>query len=156
MRVTKDQIIGALPHLSQPDLLAIKTAAGALLQQGATGTQNDPENAQGWLFAALAGVLNMGHRLPDSVKPFNKNAPLFLGFVAAHFASAMHKKIDALAVMTGLLQLLASDLKGRQIPVTYKTMAEHLPRIAEVFELAFPGYLASGLAHVFINAGRVP
>ena len=146
--------MGALPSLSQPDLLAIKTLAGALLHEGAPDTQNNPENAQGWLFVALAGVLNMGHRLPDSIRPFNKNAPVFLGFVATHFSQVMHKKIDALAVMTGLLRLLSTDLKARGIPVTYNTMASHLPRIAEVFENAFPNYLDSGLAGLFVKDVR--
>lgn len=151
MKLSKDQIIGALAALSQRDLLAIKTVASSLLLQGVPEAQNNPENAQGWLFAALAGVMNTGPRLPASVKFFSKNAPVFLGFVSTHFEWAMHKKVDALAVMTGLLQLLVSDLKARGVPVTYTTVSVHLPRVAEVFENAFPGYIASGLAEIFIK-----
>ncbi len=151
MRITKDQIMGALPSLSQDDLKAIKTLAGALLQRGAPDTQNNPENAQGWLFVALAGVLNMGRGLPGSSKPFNKNAPVFLGFVAAYFAKALHRKVDALAVMTALLRLISADLKAKHVPVTFNTMSNNLPRVAEIYEVAFPGYLDSGIAELFIG-----
>lgn len=146
MKLTKDQIITALPGMSQQDLLAIRAVTGHLLQPGATTVQNSPDNAQGWLFAALAGLLNTTGISTDHVKQFEKNAPAFLAFVSKHFSDVLNSKVRALSLMTSLLQMIAYDLKSRGIPVTANTVTQHMPRIAEIFEAGFPGYIDSGIA----------
>lgn len=151
MKLTKDQIIGALPTLGHADLKAINAVTAHLLGQGLPDPQNHPNGPQAWLFVALQGVLNGAYRPPDSLKAFNKNAPAVIKFVADGFGvHFLDKKVEAMALLNGLVCLLRDDLKDRKVPVTYKTMTEHLPRLPEVFERSFPGYLDSGLAGLFL------
>ena len=149
MPITKDQILGALPTLKHDDLTAIRAVLNGLLDQGGTQASKVAANAQAGLFTALQQVLGKPYYTPESLKPFNKHAPTFIKFTELYFGT-VKTKVDLLALHVGLLRLLADDLGNQKIPVTYTTMSNHLPRIQDVFERAFPGYLASGLQGLFL------
>ena len=152
MTLTKDQIIGALPTLSQSDLTAIKAVTVALLGHGLPDAVNGPNGPSAWLFEALAGVLGVSYGLQSgSAKQFNKSAPVFLKFVEEHFSSSLTKKVNGVAVMRTLLMLIIDDLKGRGVPVSLGSVIVNMPRMPEVFDTAFPNYLSSGLAALIIK-----
>jgi len=152
MPVTKDQILGALPSLSQQDLKVIQTLAGRLLLEKAPNRANEPQNAQAWLFRAMQALLNYPYALPASTaQVFKQNAPGFVAFAETTCSGGMARQVDGLALLGRLLQLLADDLKGRGLPISMRTMVAHLPRMATVFDAAFPGYLQSGLAQLFMS-----
>ena len=100
MAITKDQIIGALPTLSQSDLSAIKALTGVLLEPGPPKAANGPNNPQAALFGAMQGVL--GVRYGPPCKVFIKNAPDFLAFISINFGSNADRRVH-----TALLNLLA-------------------------------------------------
>ena len=149
MKLTKDQVLGALVDFDHEALKAIRAAADGLIRQGGSQPPDGQQNACTWLFEAMQGIISDDPRL-QAAKP-DKRAYGFIGFAQKHFPETMAKKVTAIAVMRSLLNLIAEDLKDKQVPVTFGTLMNNLPRIPEVYEVAFPGYLSSGLAQLFIK-----
>ncbi len=150
----KDQILAALPALNHTDLQAVAAVTGKLLADTADGVAGDPAK---WLYEALAGMLGLPFsydymQRQHSAKQFNANAPVFLAFMTANLGERVfHKKVVCIAVMNTLLQLICDDLKAKRVPVTLGTVSMNLPRIATVFEQAFPGYIESNLASMAVK-----
>ena len=150
MRVTKDQIIGVLPTLTKDDLFAIKAVADSLLGGEKVKTKSD--DPAGWLHDAMLralGITKSFHNEKIS-KLFDKNSVVFLEFVNKHFEGSLKKQASGVAVMQALVKLIISDLKLRGVLVTYGSLATNLQRINDIFDAAFPGYLAAGLAGMII------
>ena len=140
--MNKDQILAALPQLNQADLIAIRAVTDALIAPGIghakAGTQSGPTQ---WLIEAMGAVLGHPIHLNGlTAKAFNKNAPIALAFINGQFKPAMGNKVAALALMRYLIKLLADDLNKMKVSVTRATLTQHLHRLGEVFNNAFPGY----------------
>ena len=136
MPLTKDQILAALPSLSQADLKALGAVIGGLVRAEAPDASNDPT---AWLAEALGAVTGVSW-LGGAGAAFNKNAPLAIKFMQTHFTGALNNKITALALMRYLLLLLVANLKEMKVPVSRLTLSQNLHRLGEVFNDAFPGY----------------
>lgn len=153
--MTKDQILAALPKLKPGDLQAIRAAAGALLFGQADSAPKALQGHQGWLFEALQASLKAPlseaqFLATQAGKQFVRQAPGFITFMVKEFPDVMGKRVRALAMMKLLLDLIAADLRARQAPVTLGTIVVNLPRAREIFGLAFPGYLETGIAEMLI------
>lgn len=157
MKITKDQIMGALPHLSQSELAVIKALVVALLHEKAPEAPNAADGPQGWLLEAMQMALGMSHQLPRNIKHFGTNAPEFIRFIRETFPKdPLRSKVTALGVMRMLLGLIIEDLKGKQVPVSMGTVTINLTQIAKVFDEAFPGYRQSGLVGLIMPTAEQP
>jgi hypothetical protein len=150
----KDQILALLPKLSPNGLKAIRAACDGLIGTPATPLAGTPQNG---LYDALMAVT--GQRLgwqrfkaSQPGKHFAANEAAFLSFMNGAFPLAMKKQVTAQAVMRSVLDLIAADLRAKQVPVTAGTLATNLPRAAEIFRAAFPGYLENRLGDFIVEA----
>lgn len=143
--MSKDQILAQLPLLSQTDLKAIQAVIGTLLTKGSPPATLSPNSAQAWLYEAL-GAWGLGHLNASQMKVFNKNASAALTFMEKNFKVALGNRTKFVSMMRFLIILLEEDLRRKELPITKGILLLNLPRIPEVFENAYPGYLRSGIA----------
>lgn len=148
----RDQILAALPSLSQADLRAINAASGALMAGRHPVAPQPFETPQGWLAEALQGALGLGgagaRQLPST---FNKQAPTALAFMVQAFGP-LKNKTTTLAIMRLILGLLVADLKNKQVKISVGSLSSNLGRVQQVFEEAYPGYLENGIASLVLQA----
>lgn len=153
--MTKDQILAALPKLSQADLGIIIAAAMHL--QAATGTQaNQPAGLGHAIFNALGATVGafvpyesfavtktarqLEIRLPDLEKFLNKEFP---GWDV--------NKLTQTAFLRMLVNLIANDLTGRGVKPTFGSVVINLHRLPDIFDDAFPHYLINGLGPLVLK-----
>jgi hypothetical protein len=155
--MNKDNILAALPSLSPNDLQALQAVIGELLGQKAAKVPHAQNNAQAWLYEAMAATIN-SHQGYDSFmassagKQFTKGAPDAVSFVMATFEQARGHKTFAVAIMRHLIGLLVADLRAKKVPVTRGILSVNLSRLAEVFDKANPGYANAGVATLISKA----
>ena len=151
--IKKDLILGALPSLKPADLQAIRAACEALLGQKAGKVAPKPNSPQAWLYEALQAVLgtNLNTVSLTGGKQLDKNMPMAVDFFTKSFAPAMKNRTKAVAVMKYVLNLLVVDLKYKKVPILPGTIATNLPRLPEVFDRCFPGYIHSSLTGLILN-----
>jgi len=147
--MTPNQIIAALPALTAHDLRAIRAAADALLGPVATPAPI--------LFDAMVRLL--GLRLPYSrfqansrFKAWQHGEALVTNFVHDTWPEIENSKVAQTAMQSFLLDILISDLKKRNLPVSPGVIAVNLERIPQCFEAAFPGYRDGGWAKLILNS----
>ena len=135
-----NELIAVLPSMSKHELAVLRGAIERLL-----GHQASPASP---LYAALTAVA--GVKLPyqrfqasASYKAWPQNEKLVLTFIRDTWDPT---KVTEAALSQYLMGLLADDLKGRGLPVSVGTLAVNISSIPQVFEQAFPGYRAAGLA----------
>jgi hypothetical protein len=140
-------ILSALGGLSVNELKAVRAAADRLL--GAPAATTGP----------LWGIVTaqLGVKLPydrfqktAAYKAWVKNEPLVVSFVAATWPNL--SKVEGLALMNYLIEMLLTDLKGRGVPVTVGTVALNLGSLPYLLDHAFPDYRKSGMAHLILKA----
>ncbi len=151
MTITVGQIIAALPHLTCGELAQVGAAVTHLTQQTAPAGPASP------LYAAVSTVI--GSQVPfqafartEAYGYWQKNEPTVTYFINVNFPESSASTVLTIAIMRYLVQLLVSDLQHRHIPVSLGTVATHLARIPAVFEMCYPGYIASGVADLVLKA----
>lgn len=152
--ISKSDILGALPKLSRGDLEAVHAMASHLL--GATAA---PATAGGTLggavfdalVAALGASMAYSRYSPTASRQFEKKLPDLTKFLDQHFEGWNQNKVSQLAFLKMLFSLLADDLKERGVAPTIGIMVTNIPRLSEVFNNAFPGYLANGLGSMILK-----
>jgi hypothetical protein len=149
--MTKAKILSVLPKLPASDLAVIKAAIEHLLAKSVPAAPQSP------LFDALAALLggkNLSYATfvkSGAYTYWEKNAPIAEAFISQHFPEAAGSKVLALAITCHLLNLLLDDLRSRKIPVSFGTASTHLGRMPEIFEVAYPGYVKSGLTYLIVK-----
>jgi hypothetical protein len=155
--MTKDKILAALPSMKPADLKALQAVIGGLLAdrpaKGATGAANP----QAWLFEAMAAALNVRQSYDSFIsspagKTFKQTAPVAVSFISDNFVAAMGNRATAQGLMRYLLGLLLDELKRMKVPATRNTVSQHLHRLPEIFEHAYPNYISSGMAPLVLLA----
>lgn len=148
MRV--DEVLAALPKLSQPELASVRAALEHLLVH-----QVDELDTTSPLYIAMSELLGVGLSFRDfhnaqSYSTWRKVAPKVVAFMEATFPHTT--KVTKFAMMTFMLEALMDDLKGRGVPLTLSTVTVNLARLPALFDQEFPGYRESGKAHLVLKA----
>lgn len=152
-----DQILTALPQLEPSDLRAIIAAAGELLTRPGTTPHVAENNVSAWLYEALTATLRVTYNYPVWVmtptgKLFSRNAPSVIKFIEDNFPAILDKKVLAQAFMRWVIEMIVSDLKEINIPISTKAVIFNFSRVPSIFEKAFPGYLEANLGYKIVNA----
>ena len=149
MPPNKDQILAALPSLSQEALQAIKTAAEGLLNRG-QGNSPPQNNSLAWLYEALQATLGVRYGPAWLESPAGKRfrqASLHIDlFLSAHFPEVVKSRTATTAMMRWIIEMIIKDLRKRDIVVGAGTITQQFSRVRTIFENEFPGYINSGLA----------
>lgn len=148
--MTKDDILGALPALSQADLAAIQALTASLLNDRTAAVDGPATPLAGLTWQAMHTAVNAPHSLPIGTpagRSLNKRVAGLEKFLNRHFSGWDSNKVSALAFLTMLIRLLRDDLQERGVRPTILLLANNLIRLPEVFEDAYPGYLEAGLAN---------
>lgn len=151
--MTRDDILAALPKLTRNDLLALQ---GVILSLLGASKPDDLSHPSLKLYSALTAICGASvpyatFLLSNHGKLFKKNTPAVMEFIAATFPN-LKTKVEEQAVMRLVLGLVVDDLAARlRAKPSMGMVASNLPRIPELFENAYPGYLESGLAHLIAD-----
>ena len=155
--LTKDQILAALPKLSQADIAAIAAMATSL-SAGRTAAPDKRGAAAGSaIFDALQAAV--GATMPyetfmatrNGTKLHAQGIPHLELFLDKHFKGWNNNRVSQQAFLSFMFELLADDLKERGVTPTLGIMVVNLNRVHEVFENAFPGYIASGMGKLILK-----
>lgn len=144
-----NEILAALPKLSQPELATIKAAVEHLL------TKLDSTDDTLPLFTIVRlrlGVkVSFGQFKATSAYPvWRKKAAVVVSFIDQWWPDA--KKTERGALLTLAVDLLLSDLKRCQIPATLSSISSSLDRIPQLIDFELPDYRQSGLSHLVLKA----
>jgi hypothetical protein len=144
-----NDLLATLPSLSKHDLALVRGAADRLLGVSAA--------TAGPLYDALTNVLRLKlgfaqFQRTATYKIWQKAEPGVVSFMNEGWPGL--SKVATMALMTYLLELLVSDLKGRGVPVSLGAVVSNLGRLPEVFDNNFPGYAEAGLCGLVFNAMR--
>ena len=151
-KITSTDIISALPNLSQNELNQINEAAKFL-------TKNQIKNMEKyeWLFEAMMHELKVhGIRRyicfsdfieTSNFKSFKRGADEINSFFESVYPN-YKQRVQKLGIARMLIASLIRDFRSRHIPVTLGTISKNIHRLPEVFEISFPNYIQSGLAHL--------
>ena len=151
----KDDILAALPKLGQADLVAIQATCQTLLRPRTVALPAGADLVRQTILSALVGTV--GHNihsisLPDRVmKQFNAKVPKLINFLDSNFHGWAAKKVTQEAFLRMLFGLLHDNIKEMGLCVSIGVMVNHLGRIHEVVEDAFPDYLGSGMGQVILK-----
>jgi len=143
--------------LSSEELEAI-IAVAEQLRGGAIAAPNPTAQL---MLDAIAQALNHGKGVsfnsfsPQRQAEFRKKLPMAISFFNENFRSWDSIKIIQIAFTQQMMILLRDDLSRIGIKPTYTSMFRNLHRLNEVFENAFPRYLASGLGELFVKRLRL-
>lgn len=153
--MNRDDIIGALPKLSQPDLIAIQSLISALIKPAGEVLGQAGGNGP-IIFEALSGAVNATVALANLTdtatgKTFQKHLPAVTKFLDAHFKGWDANKLVQTAFLSMLMELLRDDLKERGVTPSLGIMVTNLLRLPEVFSNAFPNYLEAGLGDMVLR-----
>lgn len=153
-KLTKEHILGALPSLERVELEAVHAMAGHLL--GATAANGPGANPIGRIvFEALAAALGLtmpySSYSPTATRQFEKRLPQLLAFFSDEFKSWDSNKVLQTAFLRMMFELLVDDLKERNVTPTVGILVTNMPRLREVFDNAFPNYLACGMGPMIIK-----
>ena len=143
-------LLAELPKLRPDELATVKAAAEHLL-----GAQHEAPDSTTPLYDALTSLL--GNQMPygrfklsASWRMWARNAPTVVTFIDKNFPKAT--KVARLALMKFIVETLIAEMRERKIPVTVGSVTNNLTRCPEVFEMAFPDYIESGLQHLVLKA----
>ena len=156
MPISKDNILGALPGLSDQDLETVLATASSLLNSR-TGPKGQALTAQAApFFNALQAAL--GSTMPYSAiantshatRFHNKVLPL-AKYLDQQFPGWDKSQISQLAFLTMLFGLVVTDLKSRELTPSIGMLINNLPRIPSLLDAAFPDYVQGGLASIILK-----
>jgi len=152
-QITSSEIISTLPKLTSDEINQIKETANFL----SSNTRKSSIDKHEWLYDALLSELKVHGVLryitfvsfseTSSYTSFKRGAKEVEQFFNSVFPN--HKKrIQKNGISRILIASLIRDMRRRQIPITLGTVSKNVHRLPEVFEISFPNYIQSGLAHL--------
>lgn len=162
--MVKDDILAALPALSRPELEAIQAVCTSLLGGRPAAFEPGAGTLAAGLLNALCAAVNAAVTPSNLIgtttgKTFDKHLPAVGRFLGAHFKGYDDNKLVELAFLRLLADLLRDDLKERGVTPTIGILVTNLTRLPEVFDNAYPGYLAAGMGGFILDrlrSGQVP
>ena len=156
MPISKDNILGALPGLSDQDLETVLATASSLLNSR-TGPKGQALTAQAApFFNALQAAL--GSAMPYSALAntshatrFHNNVLPLTRYLNRQFPGWDKNKISQLAFLTMLFGLVIADLKSMELTPSTGMLISHMLRIPTLLDAAFPDYVQGGLASIILK-----
>ena len=156
MALTKSQILGALPLLSQDELREIgmvcTSLGGGSVAPKFHYTTSGNEVA---IYDAMASVLGAAvplASLPERTQQrFAQKVPSLLGFFDTELKGWDSNRIAQKSFLLEMMDLLRSDIKSLEITPTFNTMINNFHRMYQVFDHAFPGYRESGMVQLIFD-----
>ncbi len=145
-----NEVLAALPHLSQTELATIKAAIDHLLTQ-----QVDEVDLTSPLYDAMAKALGLQLSFRDfhnivSYKTWKRTAPVVVRFIETTYPQAT--KVAKLAMMSFLIEALLEDLKSRGVPLSLGQVTLNLERLPMLYDQSFPDYRKSGMTNIVLEA----
>lgn len=159
-RYDRDYILGVLPKLSADDLQAVLALTTSLLK-GRGDVETGQARPTGLLFEALSNHLQAVAPWATVAKTkagkmLLEREPELSKFFNLHFRGWNDNKVQSLAFLMMMLELLSDDLKERGVSPTFGIMVLNLNRLPEVFRNAFPGYLENYMGYFVLRKLRTP
>lgn len=154
--MNKNQILAALPKLSQADLAELAAVISHL--QNKARTAGKPEGAitvPQLLFDALAATVGASMRLqnlpPPLLKKLNTQAGPLKQFLDTDFKGWDENKLTQTAFLTFLMSLLTNMLTAYGTKPSVRTMILNLDKLPKAFDEEFPDYRLSGMGHMVLR-----
>ncbi len=154
-QISSTDIISALPKLSQDELRKINEASKFLTKKQIKNI-DDYE----WLFEAMLQELKIhgvyryvgftNYTDTPSFLHFKKGAKEVIAFLEDVFPT-YQSRLQKTGISRILIASLIRNMRSMHIPVTLGTVSKHIHRLPEVFEISFPNYIQSGLAHLILQ-----
>lgn len=146
--VTLPQIIDALGTFKASELRVIASEIDKLL---AKPTFFDTELFQAVLDSlGVSGSPRMFQSTPN-YKTWAKNQGVMDSLIKTIVGKAAPKKVVLYQLKVFLIELLINEIKDRGLQVNMRTVSTHLGYMEDVFDKAFPGYLANGMAGLVLK-----
>lgn len=153
--MTKDQILTALPRLSRPELEAVQAVATSLLGGRVSNLPSKASQTAEVLFDALAATVS--HPVPYSSLPphlasrFDRHVPNLIVFFDLHFKGWDSHKMVQTGFLRMIFSLIAAHLKEYGVTPSIAMLINNLPRIYEIVDNAFPGYLENNMGYMILK-----
>lgn len=151
MALSKDKILQALPNLPKSELNEIVQLCLSILNDDGEADRK----AELWFDAfvsALGSKQRYGHIKKTAVgAALRRNAPDAEAFLNSVLSEKVKRNLGRAAVRRYLAELMIADLKKIKLTPTPRILANNLPRLAEVFDTAFPHWRASNLTHLIFD-----
>jgi len=136
-----------------------------LLGDGAVGSPAiHPEGFEAVLFDAMTAEFEArGIRRNMPFVAFRKTAhyrhwrdslPALEDFLNKEFNGQVKGQREQMSLCRLLISMLIDELRERDLPCSYGTVAANIGRLSEVFDNGFPGYLQCGMAHIVVTMLR--
>ncbi len=159
MSSSMNSIIEQLPSLTNEELQAVRDTATFLTDNT---KQNKPTDWEAKVFQAFnkqlstSGIQTNLHyasfRRTSGYKAWIQSISKVETFITNNFGTL--KNIERLALLNLFYKLLIDNMNEINVPITINTVSSHTKRIPEVFNMNFPGYIASGLAPMVLATMR--
>jgi len=152
MGLTKTDILAALPKLSQVDLVAIQVMAASLLKGRTAALPAGAGLVHQTTLNALLATVGATQGAPKALlTKFNAKLPGLTRFLDENFPGWGKNRVTQEAFLRMLFGLLHDNIKSIGLTPSLGVMINHLGRMHEVVEDAFPNYLASGMGPVILK-----
>lgn len=164
-RLSAETMVSNLPLIDHDGLLKVRQALDLLLGgQSTAGPAAHPEGFEAILFDAMTAEFEsrgIRRNMPFSAfartshyRHWRNSLPTLQDFITKEFNGHVKEKRDKVALCRLLISMLFDELRERDLPLSYGTVAANIGRLAEVFDNGFPGYLQCGMAHIVITMLR--
>jgi len=150
--MTKDDILTALPSLNRADLEAVQAVALSLLKgRPSNGAVIAPQTVFDALVATLGRPMPYSSLPPTLAKYYDANSPGLIIFFNKYFKGWDSNQITQTGFLRMIFSLIVYDLKERGAPPSIAALIYNLPRIYEIVDNAFPGYLKANMGHMILK-----
>ena len=147
-------VMARLPHLSATELTTLSARVKALQQ--VAGNAPAETTLADTVLETISEVLR-GYGVDMASAMMMKRSHNFGAFsdkipgLTAWMDQITRNRIEQRAVLTIAVDLLYQDLKHLTLPITGRTMMNHIHRIPAVMDASFPGYAKYGLLRMLIR-----
>lgn len=155
-------VMTQLSTFGKNDLLQIQQLTNMLLGTNINNTPDHQDDNDMMLFDSVRVELaanGLNGRIPYTTlkeSKFYKQWCNGLGvvnqFVDTHFKDHINRKLQRVAICRIIVQILISELRRQNIPVSLGTIARNMHRVPQAFDNQFPGYLQCGLAYLIVKS----
>lgn len=153
-----ESIVSQLAMLSKDDLKKVKSMSDFLLGGDEAGTPSNPEDPfEEVLFQSInAEMQNLGFRPVsysafkemNAYKAWKRDWPSAKEFLQTSFGKEGEKKSVQIAICRIIIKESVTWMRKVGIPVTTANACKAVGKFPQLFDRAFPGYLASGIAYL--------
>lgn len=159
-----DNVIAKLATMEKADLIKVRAMADFLLDnepspEGPSATPADP--FEQLLYESLsAEMANFGFKaVPYSqfktggaYKEWKENWPMAKEFITESFGPKADQKRVQIALCRVAFKQSIMWIRERGVPVSTRTASRAVNKFPQLFDLAFPGYVANGLGYLIPEA----